>query len=296
MSAPSRPLVMRVAMRAIAQQVALLSGRSAAKPRWPDPGRTTMTTPMKPTMIAAQRRQPTFSPRIGMASAVTSNGETKEIDVASAIGRKLMAVTKSTVEPAMPIPRTNWIWGQRERKADQSRRSAAISSTIAAKTPKRIHEIWKGGRVSVRYFDVPSPIENNIRASENMRMPRRDVSFTGADKWGDAVSVRGDASGRGFSVGAESVDTSNVSYLLLDTSIACAQTDARGAGASHGCLTRRSRAPRLWTGSAAPSAEKARLIKQKRLENPPKDYSWDFMHKTLVQTRDSRPTITVVNY
>ena len=41
------------------------------------PGRSTISTPMKPTTTALQRRQPTFSPRIGTDSAVTTIGTAK---------------------------------------------------------------------------------------------------------------------------------------------------------------------------------------------------------------------------
>ena len=52
----------------------------------PNPGRMISMTARKPTMTAAQRRGPTFSPSNGTENAATSSGETKPMAVASAKG------------------------------------------------------------------------------------------------------------------------------------------------------------------------------------------------------------------
>ena len=46
----------------------------AASEKPSGPGRMTMSTPMKPTMMASQRRQPTCSPRKRAAPSVTASG------------------------------------------------------------------------------------------------------------------------------------------------------------------------------------------------------------------------------
>ena len=44
-------------------------------------------TPIRPSAVAIQRRNPTRSPRNAIDSAVTNSGETKPVAEASAIGR-----------------------------------------------------------------------------------------------------------------------------------------------------------------------------------------------------------------
>ncbi len=50
-------------------------------------GRTTMRMPAKPTSVAVQRRQPTFSPSTGPAAMVVKITLPKKITVAVASGR-----------------------------------------------------------------------------------------------------------------------------------------------------------------------------------------------------------------
>ncbi len=74
MSVPSKPLVLRVITMAIAQLAAERSGSTEAGLKALVPGRTTISTPMRPTTTAPQRRMPTFSPSSGMESAVMKSG------------------------------------------------------------------------------------------------------------------------------------------------------------------------------------------------------------------------------
>lgn len=43
----------------------------------------TTSTPMKPTQMAASRRGPTHSPRIGPEASATTKGVAKKIDIVS---------------------------------------------------------------------------------------------------------------------------------------------------------------------------------------------------------------------
>ena len=55
----------------------MTSGKRSCQGTSPKPGRITITTPMKPTTTAPQRRQPTRSLSSGTESAVTRSGATK---------------------------------------------------------------------------------------------------------------------------------------------------------------------------------------------------------------------------
>src|SRR3954464_11682150 len=65
---------------------ALASAISAPGCRLPAPGRTMTSTPMKPTMVALQRRHRTFSPTISAATQTENSGCEKPSAVASASG------------------------------------------------------------------------------------------------------------------------------------------------------------------------------------------------------------------
>ena len=72
---------MRTVIAESAYPVAAKRTASPAKVVTPAPvGRSTIRTPARPTTIAAQRRHPTRSPRIGTANAVISRGATKKIE------------------------------------------------------------------------------------------------------------------------------------------------------------------------------------------------------------------------
>src|SRR5437016_14188543 len=94
--ARSLPLIMRVMISVQAQPNADITGNKAAGSNALEPGRTMTMTPHSPTMVASQRRTPTFSPRNTMESAVTKSGATNEVADASAIGRKRSPVTQQT--------------------------------------------------------------------------------------------------------------------------------------------------------------------------------------------------------
>ena len=66
-----------------------------------------ISTPIRPTAVAIQRRTPTFSPRKTIDSAVTNSGATKPVAEASAIGRKRRPEMKNSDEPSSAAPRIN---------------------------------------------------------------------------------------------------------------------------------------------------------------------------------------------
>jgi hypothetical protein len=70
----------------IATVMALVRATIAPGPRLLAPGRTITSTPAKPTMVAPQRRQRTFSPTISAATTTENKGCEKASAVASASG------------------------------------------------------------------------------------------------------------------------------------------------------------------------------------------------------------------
>ena len=70
---------------------ALASATRCAELRLPSPGCTITSTPTKPTMVALQRRQRTFSPTIKAATNTENRGCEKAIAVASASGSMVTA-------------------------------------------------------------------------------------------------------------------------------------------------------------------------------------------------------------
>ena len=74
-----------------ATQAALASATSAPSCRLLSPGRTMTSTPMKPTTVAVQRRQRTFSLAMTAATRTEKSGWEKAMAVASASGSIEMA-------------------------------------------------------------------------------------------------------------------------------------------------------------------------------------------------------------
>ena len=77
----------RVITSRIAAARAEPSGNSTASRITSPVGRVMMRTPTKPTITADQRRQPTYSPSVGVASMVMNNGPANVIAVISASGK-----------------------------------------------------------------------------------------------------------------------------------------------------------------------------------------------------------------
>ena len=79
-------LIRRVSTSRMAPKKAEPSGNRNAMRKASPVGCMITKTPVKPTRIAAHRRQPTLSPRNGIASATATIGPAKVIAIASAIG------------------------------------------------------------------------------------------------------------------------------------------------------------------------------------------------------------------
>ena len=87
-------------------------------------GRSTTSTPIKPTTTANQRRGPTCSCRIGTDIAVISNGATKLIEYAVDKGSVRKPITNPTIIPTPITPRS--------RCSDQRARSKLRRPTVVA--------------------------------------------------------------------------------------------------------------------------------------------------------------------
>ena len=69
-----------------AYEKAAASGKRLDQSKTARPGCIINTTPARPIMMAAQRRSPTCSPKIGMDRRVINKGATKKMAIASAYG------------------------------------------------------------------------------------------------------------------------------------------------------------------------------------------------------------------
>jgi hypothetical protein len=92
----------RVARSRSAQKATDTSASSANWLKPASPGRTMMSTPMKPATIADQRRQPTGSPSITAAPSVIASGSACKIAEVLASGRCTSAVMNEMVPPISP--------------------------------------------------------------------------------------------------------------------------------------------------------------------------------------------------
>jgi hypothetical protein len=66
-----------------------------------------ISTPIRPTAVASQRRTPTRSLKNTIESAVTNSGATKPVAEASAMGRKRRPEMKSSDDANSAAPRIN---------------------------------------------------------------------------------------------------------------------------------------------------------------------------------------------
>ncbi len=97
-------------------------------------------TPIRPTRIAIQRRQPAHSPSSGPASAVISIGEKNEIDCVWASCRVSRAKKLKIVEPNRKALRSTWrgrLLARIMRGLRQGRKKASTRTTWPT---KRAHE------------------------------------------------------------------------------------------------------------------------------------------------------------
>ena len=100
------PGIRRVARSRSAQNATDTSANSEYWLKPASPGRTMMSTPMKPATIADQRRQPTGSPNITAAPSVIASGSAWKIAEVLASGRCASAAMNEMVPPISPNTRS----------------------------------------------------------------------------------------------------------------------------------------------------------------------------------------------
>ena len=99
--------ILRVARsRSVAEKTARISNRLHGLNAL-EPGLMINSAPHKPSPVALQRRQPTFSLRKIAAAAVATNGLICSTAVTSANGSRPSAVWKNTAPPVSPAARNS---------------------------------------------------------------------------------------------------------------------------------------------------------------------------------------------
>src|SRR3954452_9469936 len=151
-----------------------------------------ITTPIKPTAVAIQRRNPTLSPRKTIDNAVTNSGETKPVADASAIGRNRRPEMKNNEEPSSATPRITCKPGRRDCNANSGEPGTIAGDMIRANTKNLIHAISIEGSVADKYFAVTSEIPRNTVDARISAMPRNGWSARAG-----AVRLAGGLSGPG---------------------------------------------------------------------------------------------------
>ena len=125
--------ILRVARSRTVQKATDASASSETSLKPAVPGRTMMSTPMKPIAIASQRRHPTGSPNISAAPSVMISGSAWRIAVALASGIWAIADRKNSVPPISPITRmpTGLMKSVRNGRSAPRQVAKAAISTIA---------------------------------------------------------------------------------------------------------------------------------------------------------------------
>ena len=190
--ARSVPLIIRVMISVHAQASAETSGKNAAGWNAPVPGRRMISTPIRPTPVAIQRRMPTFSPRKTIESAVTSNGATKPVAEASAIGRNRRPEMKNSDEPRIARPRIRCSPRRFVCSANSGEPGIIAGVMISANTRNLIHAISIEGNVAERYFAVTSDAPRKIVEASTSAIPLNGRSArAGALRAADFFSGKG---------------------------------------------------------------------------------------------------------
>src|ERR1700722_10105212 len=192
--AGSLPLNIRVIISVPAQASAEATEKTAAGCNGPEPGRRMISTPIKPTAVASQRRTPTRSPRKTIDSAVTNSGETKPVADASAIGRNLKPEMKNSEDASSATPRITCRPGRCECSANSGEPGSIAGDMISANTRNLIQAISIEGSVADRYFAVTSEQPRNTVEARISAMPRNGRSArAGAGRAADFFSGKGNA-------------------------------------------------------------------------------------------------------
>src|SRR5258708_31760284 len=151
-----------------------------------------MSTPIRPTAVAIQRRRPTFSPRKMTDSAVTNSGATKPVAEASAIGRNRKPEMKNSDDDSSAMPRIACRPGRPVRKANSGEPGSIAGTMISANTRNLIQAISIDGKVVERYFAVTSEAPRNTVDARISAMPRNGWSArAGAVRAVDFFSGKG---------------------------------------------------------------------------------------------------------
>ena len=151
-----------------------------------------ISTPIRPTPVAIQRRMPTFSPRKTIDSAVTNSGATKPVAEASAIGRNRRPEMKNSDEPSSAAPRIRCRPSRLVCIANSGEPGIIAGVMISANTRKRIQAISIEGSVAERYFAVTSEAPRKIVEASTSAMPLNGRSArAGALRAADFFSGKG---------------------------------------------------------------------------------------------------------
>src|SRR5665647_168711 len=191
-SACSLPLIIRVMIRVQAQASAETIGKNAAGWNAPVPGRRMISTPIRPSAVAIQRRSPTRSPRNTIDSAVTNSGATKPVADASAIGRNRRPEMKNSEDDNSATPRITCKPGRPVCRANSGDPGSIAGVMISANTRNLIQAISIDGNVADRYFAVTSEAPRNTVEARISAMPRNGRSDrAGATRAADFFSGNG---------------------------------------------------------------------------------------------------------
>src|SRR5437764_2518603 len=151
-----------------------------------------ITTPIKPTAVAIQRRNPTLSPRNTIDNAVTNSGETKPVADASAMGRNRRPEMKNNEEPSSATPRITCKPGRRDCNANSGEPGTIAGDMIRANTKNLIHAISIEGSVADKYFAVTSEMPRNTADARISAIPRNGWSArAGAVRFAGRLSDNG---------------------------------------------------------------------------------------------------------
>ena len=135
-----------------------------------------ISTPIRPVMVASQRRTPTFSPKNAIDSAVTNKGAMKPVAEASAMGRNRRPEMKNSEDESSAMPRITCRPGRSVRSANSRVPGSIAGTMIREKTRNRIQAISIEGSVAERYFAVTSEQPRKIVDVRISAMPRNGRS------------------------------------------------------------------------------------------------------------------------
>src|SRR5580692_2157669 len=142
-----------------------------------------ISTPIKPTPVAIQRRMPTRSPRKNIDNAVTNSGATNPVADASAMGRNCKPEMKHSEDASSAVPRIKCSPRLSDCKAYKRVPGNIAGTMISANTENLIQAISIDGKVDDRYFDVTSELARNTVDASIKAMPRNGRSARAGAAW-----------------------------------------------------------------------------------------------------------------